>query len=351
MMLLQQAITVPKKDYNSKGEVSCKEKEFDQLKRTIESNDSLKKNITVRLPGKRLPSLIIYDLPNDTTNKDVQTALKAYTNMQEDMRLRFKMKGRREGTSHWVLETPGEVLHTLKQLKKIPINWSMYQMKEFFHVKRCSTCQAYGHTAFSKECKFTTPFCGCCGYRHHSRSCRSEDSNCINCYESNRLRAQDVSTTLQEIQEIITSLPEEKIIIGADLNGHSTLWGYRSNDNRGKIQTDALEARVRKYHQLSGSHYRVSVRQIIENEHKLRLESILPLTMKSNKLGEVKLSTFNDKDNWEQNESSELNKSVSVNSDDIIASKPQIPIITYISGYSCHITLKKLIVNIVKCSL
>ncbi|KAF8781704.1 hypothetical protein HNY73_012074 [Argiope bruennichi] len=66
-----------------------KEQEFDQLKKTIESNDSLKKNITVRLPGKRLPSLIIYDLPNDTTNKDVQTALKAYTNTHEDLRLRF----------------------------------------------------------------------------------------------------------------------------------------------------------------------------------------------------------------------------------------------------------------------
>ncbi|GBN34974.1 hypothetical protein AVEN_12168-1, partial [Araneus ventricosus] len=46
--------------------------------------------------------------------------------------------------------------------------------------------------------------------------------------------AQDVHTALQEIQEIISSLPEEKIIIGADLNGHNTLWGYRSNDNRGK---------------------------------------------------------------------------------------------------------------------
>ncbi|KAF8791598.1 putative 115 kDa protein in type-1 like protein [Argiope bruennichi] len=346
-------IRVVRKLQNKGLAIVCdKEQEFDQLKRTIESNDSLKKNITVRLPGKRLPSLIIYDLPNDTTNKDVQTALKAYTNMQEDLRLRFKMKGRREGTSHWVLETPGEVLHTLKQLKKIPINCSMYQMKEFFHVKRCSTCQAYGHTEnaknLSKECKFTTPFCGCCGYRHHSRSCRSEDSNCINCSESNRLRAstqdplkilqinlarakastnqlhltestiksdiilvqeqyhynkeipgipkswetfsstnqksailipsaqikpalletkvnvvavkiqtssypitiisaysspaQDVSKTLQEIQEIITSLPEEKIIIGADLNRHNTIWVYRSNDNRGNEVLDFILA-------------------------------------------------------------------------------------------------------------
>ncbi|GBN17872.1 hypothetical protein AVEN_151355-1, partial [Araneus ventricosus] len=46
--------------------------------------------------------------------------------------------------------------------------------------------------------------------------------------------AQNVHTTLQEIQEIISSLPEEKIIIGADLNEHNTLWGYRLNDNRGK---------------------------------------------------------------------------------------------------------------------
>ncbi|GBM78644.1 Vitamin K-dependent gamma-carboxylase [Araneus ventricosus] len=54
--------------------------------------------------------------------------------------------------------------------------------------------------------------------------------------------AQNVHTTLQEIQEIISSLPEEKIIIGADLRGHNTLWGYRSNDNRGKDILDFILA-------------------------------------------------------------------------------------------------------------
>ncbi|GBN55454.1 hypothetical protein AVEN_257521-1 [Araneus ventricosus] len=54
--------------------------------------------------------------------------------------------------------------------------------------------------------------------------------------------AQDVHTTLQKIHEIITSLPEEKIIIGADLNGHNTLSGYRSNDNRGKGILDFILA-------------------------------------------------------------------------------------------------------------
>ncbi|GBM36427.1 hypothetical protein AVEN_234811-1 [Araneus ventricosus] len=50
--------------------------------------------------------------------------------------------------------------------------------------------------------------------------------------------AQDDHTVLQEIQEISFGLPQEKILIGTDLNGHNTLWGYRSNDNRGN---DILE--------------------------------------------------------------------------------------------------------------
>ncbi|GBM41031.1 hypothetical protein AVEN_180938-1 [Araneus ventricosus] len=226
------------------------------------------------------------------------------------------MRDRKEGTSHWVLEAPCEAFFYLRRQRKIPIKWTMYQMKEFLHIKRCSTCKAYRHTANSKECKFTTPFCGCCGLRHNTRNCRNDELYCINCAESNRNRAraktatnqlqerastikpdvilvqeqyinnngipgipqtwktfsssnqkaailipspklkpallatkvnmvalkiqtssfpiaiisaysspaQGVHTTLREIQEIISSLPEENIIIGDDLNGHNTLF-------------------------------------------------------------------------------------------------------------------------------
>ncbi|GBN96432.1 Putative protein in type-1 retrotransposable element R1DM [Araneus ventricosus] len=52
----------------------------------------------------------------------------------------------------------------------------------------------------------------------------------------------NIQDTLQEIQEIITSLAGEKIVIGADLNGHNTLWGYRDNDTRGNDVFDFLLA-------------------------------------------------------------------------------------------------------------
>ncbi|GBO41397.1 hypothetical protein AVEN_44622-1 [Araneus ventricosus] len=98
------------------------------------------------------------------------------------------MRGLREGTRHWVIEDPCEAFFNLRQLRMIPIDWVMYQVKEFLHIKRYSTCQAYGHTANSKECKFATPFCGCCGLRHNNRSCRNDELCCINCAESNRNR-------------------------------------------------------------------------------------------------------------------------------------------------------------------
>ncbi|GBN13674.1 hypothetical protein AVEN_140049-1 [Araneus ventricosus] len=88
--------------------------------------ESMEQSSQFGLPGKRYPSLIIYDLPNDTTNEDVQNALKAYSNWGEDLRLRFKMRGRKEGTSHWVLEALFEAFFKLRQLRKIPIKWTMY---------------------------------------------------------------------------------------------------------------------------------------------------------------------------------------------------------------------------------
>ncbi|GBO37441.1 hypothetical protein AVEN_266090-1, partial [Araneus ventricosus] len=61
----------------------------------------------------------------------------------------------------------------------------------------------------------------------------------ISAYSSPYANIQD---TLQEIQEIITSLAGGKILIGADLNGHNTLWGYRDNDTRGNDIFDFILA-------------------------------------------------------------------------------------------------------------
>lgn len=45
----------------------------------------------------------------------------------------------------------------------------------------------------------------------------------------------------------------------------------------GKFQSDCLEDRFGRYRQLSGAQYHISIRQIYESEHKLRLQKVLEL--------------------------------------------------------------------------
>ncbi|GBM23154.1 hypothetical protein AVEN_147072-1 [Araneus ventricosus] len=134
------------------------------VKIRLDGDNSAKEKVSYRMPGKRHPSIIIYDLPNTITDQEVQEALRTYTEDGENLRTRFKLKGRKPDTSHWVMEAPRQHFLQLKRFRKIAVNWNMFQIKEFFHVKRCHFCQAFGHT--KQNCKYTVPNCGICADRH-----------------------------------------------------------------------------------------------------------------------------------------------------------------------------------------
>ncbi|KAF8786052.1 PiggyBac transposable element-derived protein like [Argiope bruennichi] len=135
-----------------------------QLETKLKNSTALNKNIQIKQPAKRHPSIIIYNLPDEITPEEVNEALKTGAGITEDLKLRFKLSGRLQGTAHWVLEAPSESFHKIKKLGKIPINWSMHQVKEFFHIKRCNKCQGFRHLA--KDCPNTRPFCGNCAGHH-----------------------------------------------------------------------------------------------------------------------------------------------------------------------------------------
>ncbi|GBM53645.1 hypothetical protein AVEN_105524-1 [Araneus ventricosus] len=60
----------------------------------------------------------------------------------------------------------------------------------------------------------------------------------------------------------------------------------------GKIQADPLEDRFGSYRRLGSTNYNVSIRQIYEGEEKMRIQTILPLALKSNNYGKLTLSFF-----------------------------------------------------------
>ncbi|GBO05167.1 hypothetical protein AVEN_230331-1 [Araneus ventricosus] len=54
---------------------------------------------------------------------------------------------------------------------------------------------------------------------------------------------EDMEPTLMEIQDMVEKLNGEDYIIGADLNGHHTSWGYNDTSPRGRAIENLLNAK------------------------------------------------------------------------------------------------------------
>ncbi|GBN61260.1 hypothetical protein AVEN_94210-1 [Araneus ventricosus] len=85
------------------------------IRPTLDGDNSAKEKVSHRMPGKRHPSIILYDLPNTITDQEVQETLRTYTEDGENLRTPFKLKGRKPDASHWVMEAPRQHFLQLKR--------------------------------------------------------------------------------------------------------------------------------------------------------------------------------------------------------------------------------------------
>ncbi|GBO16703.1 hypothetical protein AVEN_209461-1 [Araneus ventricosus] len=161
-----------KKVQNAGLVVVCdKEEDISKLVSSITDKEDLAAKIETKGPGKRHPSLIVYDIPNSILEEELHQAIVNRLALPNPLKLRFKLRRKEQDTSHWVLEAPGEVIIKIKRTRKLALNWTMHNMREFFHLKRCTKCQGCGH--LSKDCNDVRPTCGSCAGRHETRRCRS----------------------------------------------------------------------------------------------------------------------------------------------------------------------------------
>ncbi|GBN07386.1 hypothetical protein AVEN_11115-1 [Araneus ventricosus] len=114
---------------------------------SIQNQEELKKNITHVQPKGKLPKVIFYNIPNDIKEPELTEVIRLRSGVaDETIKVKFKLKGRREGTSHWVVETLTSTFHLLTKNKKILLNWTAYSVREFIGIRRCFKCQNFGHT-------------------------------------------------------------------------------------------------------------------------------------------------------------------------------------------------------------
>ncbi|GBM87226.1 hypothetical protein AVEN_236750-1 [Araneus ventricosus] len=154
------------------------QKDIVKLTSKIEENSILNSAITPKFPGKRNPSI-----PSTIKEEAIQEALKSQLHLANPLNPRFNFKGSSPNSTNWVFEAPATILNTILQSKKILIGWRMFPISEFYHLKKCNFCQAFGHT--TKDCTHQLPSCSTCAGHHPSSNCQSSMRCCVNCYESN----------------------------------------------------------------------------------------------------------------------------------------------------------------------
>ncbi|GBL75164.1 hypothetical protein AVEN_194413-1 [Araneus ventricosus] len=109
--------------------VDC-EDNCDVQKILIQNQEELKKNITHIQPKGKLSKVIFYNIPNDIKEPEMTEVIRLRLGVTDEIiKVKFKLKGRREGTSHWVVETSPSIFHLLTKNKKIILNWTAYSVR------------------------------------------------------------------------------------------------------------------------------------------------------------------------------------------------------------------------------
>nr|CAH7764584.1 unnamed protein product [Callosobruchus chinensis] len=110
----------------------------------------------------------------------------------------------------------------------------------------------------------------------------------------------------------------------------------------GKFQTDPLEHRFGKYRQLAGGHYNISIRQLYESEKRLRIQSLL--TLKSKTFGNISIESFCERidDSDGQSDGNIFIPHIELSEKDFDEVEQEMPVVTYLAGYCCFITSRKL---------
>lgn len=128
--------------------------------------------LKARLPTKRLPRLIFFNVPRDLTDVEfLRIALTGIPNVQDIEGIISTCKlshlaGARTGTTcHRVYEMPAKIRKLLVEQEKVFVNWTVCRVRDFIGLTVCTKCQMIGHSY--KYCRDALR-CGHCAEENHS---------------------------------------------------------------------------------------------------------------------------------------------------------------------------------------
>ncbi|GBN59800.1 hypothetical protein AVEN_211748-1 [Araneus ventricosus] len=150
----------------------------------INTNQQLSNTFEAKTPAKRLPRIVIYDVDEAVQKEEFVTMLISQNEgiREQDIKSSFKLKSKKAGKFHWVIETQTKTFHSLLRRKTIFFEWHRLSIREFLRPTRCYKCNRFGHISTNCQHTETCPHCGEEG--HKKPKCKNE-AKCINCTEAN----------------------------------------------------------------------------------------------------------------------------------------------------------------------
>lgn len=150
------------------------------------------KGLSVSLPTKRNPSLIVYDVPKTMAREEVASNLwkqnladMTQKEVASNLKVSYQAGPKGREATNWVIDVSPQVRQRLTSgTARVYLGWSACRVQDYVTVTRCFKCQKFGHTA--KRCKYKEDVCGHCAEKGHTFATCSKKSGqpvCSNCKE------------------------------------------------------------------------------------------------------------------------------------------------------------------------
>ncbi len=152
-------------------------------------NQKIKHLCEAKIPNKKNPRVIIYNLFNDNQNQNKESLMQEIkesivaqnetiknhlSENEDDLICKYLIKSKNINHCHLVVEVSPKLRRIILELEKLNINWSRHSVKDFISITRCFNCLEFGHTKNNCNSETNCSNCGQSGHSHNDCNIKSQ---------------------------------------------------------------------------------------------------------------------------------------------------------------------------------